>query len=124
MAQLLTALLAAVRLGRVDPEDIPSPDYLHRLLQAFDQRIQPGNTRVAPSPATGTTQPLFEPLSRRELEVLTLIAAGKSNSDIARALIVSLGTVKKHLNNIFGKLDAHSRTQAVARARQLGVLPI
>jgi LuxR family maltose regulon positive regulatory protein len=124
MAQLFTTLRAAIRYGRAALEDSPSPDYLRRLLQAFDQHIQPGKSRVAPPPVTGTTQPLFEPLSERELEVLTLIAAGKSNSDIARELIVSLGTVKKHLNNIFGKLDAHSRTQAVARARQLGVLPV
>jgi DNA-binding NarL/FixJ family response regulator/transcriptional regulator with XRE-family HTH domain len=65
---------------------------------------------------------LVEPLTTRELEVLGLLAAGASNEEIARRLIVSLGTVKKHISNIFGKLDVESRTQAVARARALGLL--
>jgi LuxR family maltose regulon positive regulatory protein len=65
---------------------------------------------------------LVEPLSERELEVLRLIAQGHSNQQIADALIVSVGTVKKHLNNIFGKLGVESRTQAVARARALSLL--
>jgi len=65
---------------------------------------------------------LVEPLTERELEVLRLIAQGHSNQQIADALIVSVGTVKKHLNNIFGKLGVHSRTQAVARARELSLL--
>lgn len=65
---------------------------------------------------------LFEKLSDRELEVLGLIAGGASNRDIARKLVLSIGTVKKHTNNIFGKLAVASRTQAVARARDLGLL--
>lgn len=52
-----------------------------------------------------------------------MIALGKSNREIARELIVTVGTVKKHINNLFGKLDAHSRTQATARARELGLIP-
>jgi LuxR family maltose regulon positive regulatory protein len=56
------------------------------------------------------------------MEVLQLIAAGYSNREITRELVIALGTVKKHINNIFGKLDAHSRTQAVARARELGLI--
>jgi LuxR family transcriptional regulator, maltose regulon positive regulatory protein len=61
-------------------------------------------------------------LSERELEVLALIAAGKSNRQIARALFVTVGTVKTHIKNIYGKLDVHSRTQAIARARKLNLL--
>ncbi len=61
-------------------------------------------------------------LSARELEVLQLVARGYSNRAIARELFVSLGTVKKHINNIFGKLDATNRTEAVSRARDLGLL--
>ena len=65
---------------------------------------------------------LVEPLSQRELEVLRLIAAGKSNRDIAEQLFLAIGTVKKHTNNILGKLGAESRTQAVACARQLNLI--
>jgi LuxR family maltose regulon positive regulatory protein len=65
---------------------------------------------------------LVEPLTARELEVLRLIADGASNNAIAEKLIVSLGTVKKHVNNIFGKLHVQSRTQAIARARELQII--
>jgi len=67
-------------------------------------------------------QPLVEPLSERELEVLRLIAAGLNNREIAQELVIAVGTVKRHLNNLYGKLGVHSRTQAVARARNLGLL--
>jgi LuxR family maltose regulon positive regulatory protein len=63
-----------------------------------------------------------EPLSERELEVLALIAEGYSNAEIAQELYITTGTVKRHVNNIYGKLDVHSRTQALARARELGAL--
>jgi DNA-binding NarL/FixJ family response regulator len=63
-----------------------------------------------------------EPLSPRELEVLHQLAAGRSNVEIARALFVAPGTVKAHLNHIFGKLEATSRLQAVAHAREAGLL--
>jgi predicted ATPase/DNA-binding CsgD family transcriptional regulator len=68
-------------------------------------------------------QPLIEALSERELEVLRLVADGLSNREIAQELVVTLGTVKKHINNIFGKLQVRSRTQAVTRARELNLLP-
>ena len=61
-------------------------------------------------------------LSERELEVLRLVATGMSNRDIAQELVLATGTVKKHINNIFTKLDVRSRTQAVAQARELGLL--
>jgi LuxR family maltose regulon positive regulatory protein len=67
-------------------------------------------------------QPLVEPLSQRELEVLRLIAAGLSNREIAQELVIAVGTVKRHINNIYGKLGVHRRTEAVARARDLGML--
>jgi LuxR family maltose regulon positive regulatory protein len=66
---------------------------------------------------------LIEPLSPRELEVLALLALGKTNQEIAQQLIVAAGTVKAHTASIYRKLDAANRTEAVAHARQLGILP-
>ena len=83
--------------------------YIDRLLMAVDL---PSQRRASFS--AGET---LEPFSERELEVLRLIAEGASNREIAEALVVSIGTVKKHVNNIFLKLDAHSRTQAIATAQ-------
>jgi DNA-binding NarL/FixJ family response regulator len=64
----------------------------------------------------------YEPLSERELEVLRLMADGASNREIAEALFISIGTVKKHSSNIFLKLDARSRTQAIVNARKYRIL--
>jgi DNA-binding NarL/FixJ family response regulator len=65
---------------------------------------------------------LAEPLTERELEVLAFVAEGDSNQEIARKLVVSLATVKTHINHIFGKLGAESRVQVLARARNAGLL--
>ncbi|WP_420644563.1 LuxR C-terminal-related transcriptional regulator [Candidatus Leptofilum sp.] len=65
---------------------------------------------------------LVEPLSQRELEVLHLLAAGLPNKGIAKTLVIAVSTVKKHLKNIYQKLNVHSRTEAIARARELGIL--
>lgn len=69
-----------------------------------------------------SSQPLIEPLSDRELEVLALMAAGYSNAEIADHLVIAVGTVKRHINNMFGKLEVESRTQAIAKARSLHLL--
>jgi DNA-binding NarL/FixJ family response regulator len=66
--------------------------------------------------------PLGEPLTERELAVLRLIAEGRSNQEISERLIISLGTAKWYASQIFGKLDVHSRTQAVMQARARGIL--
>ena len=66
---------------------------------------------------------MIEPLSERELTVLQLIADGLTNQEIASRLFLALNTVKAHTRNIYGKLGVHNRTQAVARARALGLLP-
>jgi LuxR family maltose regulon positive regulatory protein len=81
--------------------------------------------KVSPTgdPSTGSGQALFEPLSGRELEVLHLLALGRTNQQIAQQLIVARGTVKAHAASIYRKLDVANRTEAVARARQLGILP-
>jgi DNA-binding NarL/FixJ family response regulator len=65
-----------------------------------------------------------EHLSEREREVLRLMARGASNHEIAKQLVITVGTVKSHINHILGKLEAHNRTEAVARARELGLLEI
>ncbi len=74
------------------------------------------------SPLSDSEQPLAEPLTERELEVLALVAAGQSNREIAQELVVALGTVKTHVHNICGKLNVRSRTQCAARARELKLL--
>ncbi len=66
----------------------------------------------------------LEPLTARELEVLRLVAAGDSNHSIAEKLVITVSAVKKHTANIYGKLGVNSRTQAAARAHQLGLLPL
>ena len=67
-------------------------------------------------------QPLADPLSQRELEVLAIIADGLTNQEIADRLYVGVSTVKKHVNHIYSKLDVTHRAQAVARARALDIL--
>jgi len=78
---------------------------------------EPGRQKLVPG-----KQPLIEPLSERELEVLGLMAGGLSNQEIAGRLFISVGTVKTHVHNICGKLAVGSRTQAAAQARELGLL--
>jgi LuxR family transcriptional regulator, maltose regulon positive regulatory protein len=66
---------------------------------------------------------LIDPLTSRELEVPQMLAAGKSNQAIASELVVTLDTVKKHVSHVLGKLGAANRTEAVTRARELGLTP-
>lgn len=72
--------------------------------------------------ARAATQLLLEPLTERELEILMLVADGLSNKRIAQQLVISVGTVKGHLNHLLGKLNAQNRTEAVAHAQRLGLL--
>ena len=89
------------------------PQYVAQLLGAFGAE-RPG--------ATAPTAGLPEPLSAREQEVLRLLAAGLTNREIAAHLVISAETVKKHVASIYGKLAVRSRREAVARARNLGLL--
>jgi LuxR family maltose regulon positive regulatory protein len=92
-----------------------APAFVDQLLTAAGVVAE----RPVPTPSA---QPLVEPLSERELEVLQLIADGLSNREIADKLFISVGTVKTHTHNIYGKLGVSGRTQAVARARELKLL--
>jgi LuxR family maltose regulon positive regulatory protein len=94
-------------------KDITLLSYSRKLLAAFGDK--PGQ----PQPKE---QAIITPLSERELEVLHLIAAGKSNQEIANELVIALGTVKRHIFNIYNKLDVKNRTECVARARALDML--
>jgi LuxR family transcriptional regulator, maltose regulon positive regulatory protein len=113
MAELLSGVLDARQRGRLESSDRIPAHYLRKLLAALER-----DASGAGLPAAG----LPEPLSEREQEVLALIAAGKTNRQISSELFVSVGTVKTHINNTYRKLDAHSRTQALARARELDLL--
>jgi LuxR family maltose regulon positive regulatory protein len=97
-----------------------APDYTRRLLTAFPV-VEPEKT--APSSTQVLKSELIETLSEREIEVLQLIAEGLTNREIAVRLFLSVNTVKAHSSNIYGKLGAHNRTQAVATAQTLGILP-
>ncbi len=93
--------------------------YVDQLLAAFPPLAEP---LAPPRQPTQAAAPLIEPLSPRELEVLQLLAEGYSNREIATRLVVTLDAVKKHASHIFGKLGVSRRTQAVARARELGLI--
>lgn len=98
-------------------------EYVNKLLDEFSvweyERV--GDSQILPHPHT---QPLSEPLTPRELDVLHLISQGLSNKGIAEELFIALNTVKRHTSSIYGKLGVKSRTQAVARARELGLIPL
>lgn len=94
------------------------PDYTSRLRAAFEAETQQRKDKAASLPA----QPLTEPLSQRELEILRLVSKGLSNRDIGKRLFRALDTVKGHNRSIYGKLGVKNRTEAVARARELGLL--
>jgi LuxR family maltose regulon positive regulatory protein len=90
-----------------------APDYIATLLA------------IARAPASSAPAPdgsMLEPLTEREWEVLRLLMAGLSNAAIAQELVITVGTVKRHVNSIFGKLGVSSRTQAIARAQRLHLL--
>jgi LuxR family maltose regulon positive regulatory protein len=73
-------------------------------------------------PVEQPRRPLVEPLSDREDQVLRLIAGGLANREIAEELVIAIGTVKRHINNLYGKLGVHTRTQAIAKGRELRIL--
>ena len=94
-------------------------EYIGQLLKAFTSLNYDAAKKTTTTPQT---QSLVEPLSERELEVLKLMAAGLSNREIADRLVIGLGTAKTHVHNICAKLDARSRAEAAARARELALI--
>ena len=117
MAALLGKLIAAQRTGKAAAE-VPL-GYLARLQRAFG--TDPAAPPV-PSRGTAAVPGIVEPLTSRELEVLGMLAAGRSNQAIAAEFVVTLDTVKKHVSHVLDKLGAANRTEAVARARELGLI--
>jgi LuxR family maltose regulon positive regulatory protein len=124
MAALLGRLVAAQRTDQNEAARVVPLGYLGRLARTFEQDAGRAGPPGAPHgrPGTVIVQGLVEPLSSREMEVLELLAAGRQNQEIAKELVVAVSTVKKHVSHIFDKLGAGNRTQATARARELGLL--
>ena len=119
MAALLGQLIAGQRTG--GGEGRISIGYLARLNRAFDA----ATAKSQSAPRRGSAQAalgIVEPLTSRELEVLQMLAGGQSNQAIAGELVITLDTVKKHVSHLLGKLGAANRTEAVARARELGLI--
>ena len=137
LASLEKALQLAVPAGYVRafldggaavPDLLPrvrhaAPAFVERVLDACASETQEvvGEERT-PLPSVPQASALIEPLSERELEVLGLVAQGLSNREIAKRLFITVGTVKTHAHNIYGKLGVNRRTEAVARARELGLV--
>ena len=98
--------------------------YARELLDAIRQQdtAQEHSEAKLPITSCAAEETLLDPLTERELEVLGLLAEGLPNKKIADTLIVAPSTIKQHLKNIYSKLDVHSRTQAVARGQELGLL--
>lgn len=96
------------------------PEYCRKLLAAMGAEPAAPQQQKPRSPSA--SQALIDPLSERELEILGLIAQGLSNRQISERLYLALSTVKGHNRNIFDKLEVKRRTEAVARARELGIL--
>ena len=119
MAQLVGKLASAQLSGRIELRDDVSADDLERLRRAFGDG---STTRRRPDRTDAGDTGVVEPLTGREMQVLGLMAAGMSNQEIADELVVVLDTVKKHVGHIFDKVGAANRTQAVARARVMGLV--
>lgn len=118
LAALLRTLVTTPAKARATAH-VP-PAYLGKVLHAFEQA---GQVVVPPHPGhAAALAGLIAPLTARELEVLALLAAGKTNQAIASELVITLDTVKRHVTHILDKLGVANRTQAVIQARELGLL--
>jgi len=125
MRALLGRLASGQRTRHGGARGVPA-GYLARIQRAFDSRAADHGaaTGVAPGRQSAQgAQGLLDPLTPREREVLGLLAQGRANRDIAAELVVTLDTVKRHVSHILAKLGAANRTEAVARARDLNLIP-
>jgi len=122
MAALLALVHVAQKKERDDSAQRVSPAYTRKLLAVLRGEALPLPKDTTHQGAVQSPGEAIEALSERELEVLQRLAAGMSNRAIVQEFIVSVGTIKTHLNHIYGKLNVHSRTQAVARVRALHLL--
>jgi DNA-binding NarL/FixJ family response regulator len=109
--KLVEAIRAAAR-----GESFLEPSITAKVLAEFNRLSGKGR------PSSPHAQPLVEPLSERELEILSVLASGASNREIAQKLYITEGTVKNHVTNILGKLGVRDRTQAALKARELGLV--
>ena len=114
---LATMLRDLARDRRLADDELRA--YIVELLRAFDREFASGSGNGYANGGHG----LIEPLTERQVEILSLMAEGQSNREIARDLFIAEGTVKAHLHQLFGKLMVRNRTEAVARARELDLLP-
>ena len=119
VASLLRELTAGRRRDQLDAGPVPR-EFLDRLTDAFNRQ----GTPVLPPASRGAVAApgMLQPLSNREHEVLRLLAAGYTNKAVAHELFITVDTVKRHVSHVFEKLGVTNRTQAVARARDLGLL--
>jgi LuxR family maltose regulon positive regulatory protein len=122
----MAALLTRVRQALARGAPGASLGYVESVLRACADPTPTSGVASGPTtqatPLASRVASLVEPLTDRELEVLRLIADGLGNAAVARTLYVAPSTVKSHVNHVFTKLGVASRTQAVARARELGLL--
>jgi ATP/maltotriose-dependent transcriptional regulator MalT len=120
----LAALLAGLTLPPVETiVDPAAAEHAQRVIDVAGDVGRPADDGDGGTGGTGGRVLLAEPLTPRELEVLDLLAAGSRNREIAEKLVVSTDTVKKHVSHLLRKLSATNRTEAVARASQLGLVP-
>jgi LuxR family maltose regulon positive regulatory protein len=125
MARLLYRYLEKASGAADEYRDERAVAHAARVLAAFPDATSPPLSQAGSSTTSvETNAQLIEPLTPRETEVLQLIAQGLTNQEIADQLFISYETVKVHARNIYGKLDVHSRTEAVAQAQRLGVLSL
>jgi LuxR family maltose regulon positive regulatory protein len=116
--EAMRMLLLDFRSANDKQDAYPLPGYVDKILAAFSQPAEV----TTQSTVTNQVSEIVEPLSDREHEILRLIAEGQSNTEISQRLYLALSTVKGHNLRIFAKLQVQNRTEAVARARELGLL--